>query len=225
MNAHPYARLLGTLCLWVAASASATTLAGRFDDGANAALVGSDLLQPRFDSPFEIANNVALYAFSVPVAGLVGITSFGFALGGADPYMTLFAGSSGTATFLDSNYAQAFSVGGDFTYAAMLPAGAYQVAIGVFANLSFAENRGDALGDGFTGLGTPQSLGDASYRIELSTPVPEPASRAGMVAGLIAFSIVGLARRRIVGKGSSVRRLVETATGCSRHEARRAPTS
>lgn len=214
MNTKTFSRLLATLCIFAVAAASATTLGGRFDDPANSALVSSDLSQASFDSPFEIANNVALYAFSVPVAGEVSITSSGFASGGADPYLTLFGGSSGTATFLDSNYAQAFSVGGDFSYVAMLPAGAYQFTIGVFANLSFAENRGGMLGDGFTGLGTPLSLGDASYRIELSTPVPEPSIRAAMVAGLLALGIFGFAQSCIFNQKARGKRC-SASSGCA----------
>ena len=110
--------------------------------------------------------------------------------------MTLLAGASGSASFLDSNFAQAFSEGGDFHYEVILPAGSYQIAIGAFANISFAENGGGTLADGFTRLGTPQSFGNTSYRFELSTPVPELSSRAGMVAGLIAFALVGLRRSR-----------------------------
>ena len=187
---HP---LLGLAMGFAAASASAQVFSGHLDDPANAALVASDLGAARFANEFEIANNVALYDLNVPIAGLVSITSTGFAAGGADPYFTLFAGSGGAATFFASNYEQAFSTGGDFSYAASLAAGVYRLAIGAFANMSFAENFGSgSLADGFTALGTPSSLGDASYRVVVATAVPEPSSWALLLAGLLA---VGWAKR------------------------------
>lgn len=108
--------LLGAALMMLAPLASATVLAGRFDDPANAALVGSDLGSPEFANDNEMANNVALYVFNVPVMGLVSVQSAGYAAGGADPYFSLFLVSDINATFVDSNYAQAFSAGGDFLY-------------------------------------------------------------------------------------------------------------
>jgi len=175
------------------ASASTVTLAGRFDDAGNAALVGSALGAALFTDDSATANNVALYAFTLSMTGMVTIQSTGFASGGADPYFSLFDGAGADAAFAGSNYAQAFSTGGDFLYSALLDAGAYQIALGSFANLSFAENSGGGwLGDGFVGLGQPGALGDASYRLLLTTaaaaaPVPEPATLWLLAIGLIAL--------------------------------------
>jgi len=173
------------------ASASTVTLAGRFDDAGNAALVGSDLGAALFADDSATANNVALYAFTLSMTGMVTIQSTGFASGGADPYFSLFDGAGADAVLAGSNYAQAFSTGGDFLYSALLDAGAYQIALGTFANLSFAENSGGGgLGDGFVGLGQPGALGDASYRLLLTTAtaaVPAPSTLLLLAIGLIAL--------------------------------------
>jgi len=177
-----------TLAL-ASALAGATTLSGNLGDAGNGALVGSDLGAPDFTDANAIADNVALYTFSVTVAGTVDIVSTGFAAGGVDPYFTLFDGSGNTATFHDSNYAQAISTGGDFTWTGTLGVGSYEIALGAFENMSFAENLGTGtLGDGFIFLGDPNSLGDGSYSLTLSTPVPEPAGTwlAGVGLAVIA---------------------------------------
>ena len=168
-----------------------TTLAGNLGDPGNGALVGSDLGAPDFTDDNAIANNVALYAFTVTLDGTVSVVSTGFAGGGVDPYFTLFAGTGSTATFVDSNYVQATSTGGDFTWTGSLAAGSYEIALGSFENMSFAENLGSGtLGDGFIGLGDPNSLGDGSYSLTLSTPVPEPSS-----AWFIAFGLAAVGTR------------------------------
>jgi len=194
MNARWIAPLCAVLLGAAAAAASAqtTTYNGRFDDPANSALVGSDLTAASFIDEFAFANNVAIYDLVVATAGTVSIQSTGFGEGGIDPYFTLFRGSDGTATFLDSNYVQAFSTGGDFTYSASLGVGAYKIALGVFANMSFAENLGSGtLADGFVALGEPGSLRDGHYQLVVSTPVPEPSTWL-----LLAFGIGGLAMRQ-----------------------------
>ena len=179
------------LAVVVMAAGAQTTLSGNLGDAGNGALVGSDLGAANFTDANAIANNVVLYSFTVTNGGLVSLVSTGFAAGGVNPYFSLFSGTGASATFLDSNYAQAFSTGGDFSYSAVLAAGSYEVAIGAFANMSFAENLGSGtLGDGFVGIGDPNSLFDGSYSVTLTTPVPEPLT--GM---LMAFGLAGLAIR------------------------------
>jgi hypothetical protein len=170
--------------------AGATTYAGNLGDAGNAALVGSDLGAPDFTDDNAIADNVALVTFTTNT-GLVSIVSTGFAGGGVDPYFTLFAGSGGTATFYDSNYLQATSTGGDFTWTGTLAGGTYEIALGAFENMSFAENLGSGtLADGFIFLGDPNSLGNGSYSLNVTTAVPEPSG-----ALLLVFGVAALATR------------------------------
>ncbi len=186
------------LALAATLAGASTTLSGNLGDAGNAALVGSDLGAPDFTDDNAIANNVALYVFSTVVGGTVSVVSTGFAGGGVDPYFTLFSGSGSTATFYDSNYAQATTTGGDFTWTGTLAAGTYEIALGSFENMSFAENLGSGtLGDGFIGLGDPNSLGNGSYSLNLTTPVPEP---SGM--GLMAVGLAALAARRWRGRSA-----------------------
>jgi MYXO-CTERM domain-containing protein len=173
-----------------AGQAQSVVYGGRLDDPANSALVGSNLGAPSFVDAAAVANNVALYTLNVVSAGMVTIQSTGFAAGGIDPYFSLFKGAGDAATFVDSNYVQAFSTGGDFSYSAVLAAGAYRIAVGAFANMSYAENLGaGTLADGFTGLGSAAALGITldSYRLQVSSPVPEPAGWWLLALGLPAL--------------------------------------
>ncbi|MBL0151750.1 MAG: DVUA0089 family protein [Ideonella sp.] len=162
------------------ASASAVTFSGKLDDATNTALVASDLGIAQFSDERAKANNVAMYALTVPVGGSVGFTSTGYSAGGIDPYFTLFRGIySATATFVASNYIHALALGGDFTQTETLSAGDYTVAIGTFENLSFAENLGSGfMADGFIGLGGAGYFGDGSYMLTVTLPdsqtAPEP---------------------------------------------------
>ncbi len=189
---RPIAAAFGAAIILFATNVSANTtiVSGHIDDPANMALVGSDPSPspPSFVDDFAVANNVALYGLVVAIGGAVEVRSSGFALGGIDPYFSVFRGSGASATFVDSNYVQAFATGGDFDLTLLLAAGSYTFAIGTFANLSFAENNGaGTLGDGFIGVGEPSSLGNAFYRLTVTTPdsttpggpgstVPEPAT-------------------------------------------------
>jgi hypothetical protein len=162
------------LCLFLTApvvEAQALTLSGYLNNPGNPALVGSDLGTPLFSNDFEIANNVAVYVFSMPAAGAVQFVSSGAAAGGIDPYFTLFQGSGNSATFLASNYTQAFTTGGDFNLSLTLAPGDYTVVISAFANMSIAENNGTgSLGDGFVGLGQPDNLGNCYYEVGIASP-------------------------------------------------------
>jgi hypothetical protein len=182
--------LAATTLALVSTLAGATTHAGNLGDAGNGALVGSDLGAPDFTDENAVANNVALYTFAT-ATGAVSIVSTGFAGGGVDPYFTLFSGSGASATFYDSNYLQATSTGGDFAWTGTLAAGTYEIALGAFENMSFAENLGSgALADGFIGLGDPNSLGDGSYSLNVTTTVPEPSG-----AWLLVFGAAALAMR------------------------------
>lgn len=182
--------------------ASVVSFSGSLGDSGNTALVGSDLGPAQFSDDLATANNVALHVLHVAVPGTVQFTSTGFAGGGVDPYFTLFSGSDpATATVVASNYLHAFTVGGDFTLDALLATGDYTLAIGVFANMSFAENSGaGVLADGFIGLGGPAYFGDGSYAFTVTLPddvgnVPEPGSALLALTAALAAAWTG--RRRL----------------------------
>lgn len=183
------------------ASAAVLSFSGFLNDPGNTALVGSDMGAAQFVDDFTIANNVALHTLSITTAGNYDFVSLGFAAGGVDPYFTVFAGSAPAATFLGSNFATAFSTGGDFTLNLALDIGTYTLAIGAFANMSFAENLGSGtLGDGFTGLGVAQFLGDSFYDIRVDVggprpPIPIPSTVLLLLAGCAA--LVGNRKRDV----------------------------
>jgi hypothetical protein len=189
--------------------AGTVTVSGYLNDPANLYLIGSDLWAdantppaPSFTDDYAVANNVALYLISFAAPSTVSFVTHGFLAEGIDPYFTIFSGGDGTATFLDSNYVQAFSTGGDISQTMNLAAGSYFVALGVFANMSFAENLGGGtLQDGFTGLGGPVFMGSTYYELDItdrtpgSTDTPEPGAWiCGPSLGLLYL----LRRRRLM---------------------------
>lgn len=200
----PTCLALALLCAAPQADAVDFSFSGQLNDPTNAALAGSDLGTPQFATDAAIANNVALYTFNVAASGSVSFTSLGFAGGGVDPYFSLFSGSGNAASFIGSNYVQAFSTGGDFAFSFVLAPGDYTISLGSFANMSIAENAGiGTLGDGFSGLGQAGALGSSYYKLNIDVPdrpigAPEPGTLlllgiAGVVLGIIRYY---LSRRR-----------------------------
>lgn len=190
-------RTLATGLLIAGATATASgavhDFSGSLADPRNGALVGSDLSAAAFTDEYAIALNVALYDFDVLAAGTVKLTGTGYGAGGLDPYLSLFAGSGRTAVFVASNDGAATYA--DFTYSGLLAAGHYRLAIGDFENMSYAENTGSgSLGDGFVMLGVPSSLGNTTYHVSVTTPVPEPAPFLLFAAGGVALALT--VRRR-----------------------------
>jgi len=188
--------VIATVVLSGVAQAAPITWTGYLNDPTNTALVGSDLGAPSFANDDEIVNNVALYTFALATDATVTFTSTGAAAGGAEPFFSLFAGTGGAATFVDSSVTAADI---DFIVSRPLLAGSYTVAIGVWLNQSFADNSGGSLQDGFIGLGVPGLLGSSFYEVtatadESANPpvVPEPATIALLGSGLCAL----VARRR-----------------------------
>jgi hypothetical protein len=194
----PTCLALALLCAAPQADAVDFSFSGQLNDPTNAALAGSDLGAPQFTSDAAVANNVALYTFNVATSGTASFTSLGFAGGGVDPYFSLFSGSGNAASFIGSNYVQAFSTGGDFAFGFVLTPGDYTIALGSFANMSLAENAGvGTLGDGFSGLGQAGALGSTFYKLNIDLPdraigAPEPGTLlllglAGVVLGVIRY--------------------------------------
>ena len=55
--------------------------------------------------------------------------------------------------------------------------------------MSYAENPGGyTLGDGFSQLGDPNSLGNGGYALDVTTPVPEPSGALLLAVGLAALA-------------------------------------
>jgi len=199
--------LLGAGLLSTQAGAVDLTFSGFLDDPANAALIGSypwlddATPDPALFTPVDIPYNVALYEFTVSTPGTVTFDSNGYDSGGQDPYVSLFQGTGGAATFLQSFMG---AVIGDFSETTSLGVGLYTVAIGIFENMSFAENAGiGALRDGFIGL--PNDDLSRTYYYELVvklpdgvTPVPEPSTWLLTMVGLLAL---GSMRPRSYARG------------------------
>ena len=184
----------------LAAHAASETLAGRLDDTGNAALMaGNGPLAPAdFSSPEAIANNVALYQVQFAQAGTLTISSTDYGSGGIDPYVSLFAGSDMSATFVASGI-------DDFSFSQAVTPGWYWVTIGSWVNESYAEQQGGTLGDGFFGLGQADLMGDGTYSVRVSLdsgtppppPVPEPSTTWLLGLGLSVLGVRAWRARRV----------------------------
>lgn len=197
-------------------------------------------LAPRYVSAATISyagtftdpNQVFEASFTLSAASSVLIQTYGYggsgnapggtngagtviAAGGFDPYVSLFAGTGATATFLASNDDGACGAGSGATAlgncfdstlsVASLAAGSYTVALTQPANFSIAENYGyGTLGDGFIdlagdftdGAGNLRSGGyalDVSVSSQTQPPPPPPSSvpEAGTLA-VVASALTAL---------------------------------
>ena len=159
------------------------------------------------------ANSFTLFEFTLPSAASVNIQTWGYsggvnaagtliAPGGFDPYVSLFSGTGPGAVFLASNDDGSCPPGNgtvncfDSTLDVNLAGGSYTVALTVFGNPSFAEDRSSGtLGDGFIGLASyfdpfSESWRSANYAIDISSPAsaPEPGSLWLIAAGIAAVA-------------------------------------
>jgi len=165
-------------------------------------------------------NSVALFSVTLAAPSGLNIQTWGYggginaagdaiAAGGFDPYVSLFAGSGDSATFLASNDDGLCPPGNgsvachDSTLTLdNLAAGSYTVALTVFGNSSFAENFGaGSLGDGFIGLADYFDAASgitrtADYAIDITTnaPVPEPATLLLLAPALLLVLLCGRLR-------------------------------
>jgi|JI6StandDraft_1071083.scaffolds.fasta_scaffold192507_2 hypothetical protein len=220
--------LMATLAAAGLAQAAVTTLSGRLDDAGNPALIGSFGAPPVFNAtdPLDSLQNVALHAFSLGSDQSIRFESLGYAAGGIDPYVSLFLGTDDQATFVRSFAGAAV---GDFSELVSLSAGNYIVAIGLYLNMSFAENNGvGTLGDGFTGLGG-SDFGNGYYELALTTSndndVPEPGSLY-LVLGAIAAATRLTTRSFDAGAGRGRRATLKAGVAASsphRHSSTSSP--
>lgn len=173
------------------------------------------------------ASDVALLSFTLVSAADVDIQTWGYggtaaapggvnaagaviAAGGFDPYISLFSGTGAGATFIASADDGLCPPGvaapacHDATlHLDGLAAGSYTLAISTFGNMSFAENQGGTLGDGFVGLGNYDDPSSdtvrsphfaADIRSDGIPAVPEPTSLSLLLAG--ALVLTARTRRR-----------------------------
>ncbi len=161
-------------------------------------------------------NDVALIEFETSAAAALDAQTWSFGggvnaagqtvtAGGFDPYVSLFAGWGGAATFLASNDdglcppgTAAPSCADSTLHVGTLPAGRYTIAISQPANFSFAENLGSGtLGDGFIGLAASWSGGacaascSSTYAVDITSAalVPEPGAALLLTLGLLTLAL------------------------------------
>ena len=157
------------------------------------ALAGTISLRGTLQLSDGDANDTHAYTFAVTATATVVIQSYGYGgssgapggknlvgevipAGGFDTYLSLFAGTGPSATFLASNddgpCPPATPVAGncaDSRLSLSLAAGNYTLVVAAFDNQSLAENSGaGVLGDGFVGLGNYDPLRTGNYAIDIS---------------------------------------------------------
>lgn len=161
----------------------------------------------------------AIYDFTVTEPSTVQVRTYGFGLGGLEPYLTLFgpAGQFLASSSLGICPAGATPLGGncfdvELDTSRFLTPGVYLVSLTAWQNMSLAENTGSGnLADGFTGLGGLgwretlsygfnvylTAAGGGPAGIDEEAPlgtVPEPGS-AALVAIAAAGILLRLSRR------------------------------
>lgn len=159
----------------------------------SAALAGGISLRGTLQLSDGNANDTHAYTFGMSATSTVVIQSYGYGgssgatggtnllgatipAGGFDPYLSLFAGTGPSATFVASNddgpCPPATADGGncaDSRLSLSLGPGSYTLVVAAFDNQSLAENNGSGvLGDGFVGLGNFDALRTGNYAIDIS---------------------------------------------------------
>jgi hypothetical protein len=138
---------------------------------------------------FTVASTSTMSAITYSYGGGTSLSNVAVAAGGLEPYLSLF---DSAGNFLNSTYFGTQCPAGANKYdgncddesldGGTLAAGTYYIALSAFDNMSFAENQGLNLSDGFTGLGDLQDDEDLHYAFDViltpnsapPPPVPEP---------------------------------------------------
>lgn len=185
-------KILGTLALLLytgAASANTISFTGNLRDDATVLDCGLGCTLGPADTDADFAQwAAAVYSFSVATPSSMQAVTVSYALGGFEPYLSLFDASGDflASTFFGTNCpagAQINPASGDcfdvLLDGGTVGPGSYQIAISAFENLTLAENFGSgALADGFAGLGNLASGEDLHYVFNVTltpvSPVPEP---------------------------------------------------
>jgi hypothetical protein len=200
------------------AQANTISFTGNLRDDANVISCGSACTLGQSNTDSDYAQwAVVVDSFTVSAASEMQAVTFSYGggvngagttidPGGFEPYLSLFDSSGGflastlfgttcpAGANTNATSGQCFDVSLDG--GTLLP-GTYQIAIGAFENMSFAENSGaGTLADGFTGLGILADGEDMHYAFDIvlssTAPVPEPSEIWFLAAALL--TLVGARR-------------------------------
>ncbi len=204
------------LCLWLVPALSAATVYSfhsgnlRTDANVTGPLVGSDddgtwAQWAAVVYQFDVSSPSVMYAVTYGWGGGTSGTGAVVPSGGLEPYLSLF--DSG-GHFLASTYfgtvcpSGANSLDG-YCYdveldGGMLGPGTYQIALTAFENMSYAENSGGVLADGFTGLGNlwPGENLNYAFDVVLESETTETVPEPGTALPFAAFGTALLLARR-----------------------------